>query len=142
MRYYLDTNILVAFARGVEKDKLARDVYNMIMDDTALLYTSTVCVQELLHLIQIGKIRLSKKYSDRDASLALQLLEQKGIQILPVTESHHTCYAELPMLGGHHDPNDRLIIAQAIDDKITLVSSDLKFIWYERFGLKLLRNDF
>ena len=37
-------------------------------------------------------------------------------------------------------PNDRLIIAQAISDKIALVSSDRKFYMYEKYGLEFVFN--
>ncbi len=38
------------------------------------------------------------------------------------------------------DTNDRLIIAQAISDKATLVSSDLQFPKYRKYGLSLHQN--
>lgn len=50
------------------------------------------------------------------------------------------CYASLPFIKDHRDPFDRLIIAQAISDKATLVSSDLKFQWYEKYGLDFVQN--
>ena len=43
-------------------------------------------------------------------------------------------------LKDHRDPFDRLIIAQAISDKATLISSDLKFQWYEKYGLTFIQN--
>ena len=42
--------------------------------------------------------------------------------------------------NDHRDPNDRLIIAQAISDRATLISSDRKFDRYERYGLQFMFN--
>jgi len=63
-----------------------------------------------------------------------------SIEIKPVTEKHLAEYASLPIIKEHRDPFDRLIIAQAISDKATLVSSDLKFQWYEKYGLDFIQN--
>ena len=117
MRLYLDTNILV-FLWG-DRQSINRDVLGMIFDYSNTLYTSTTCVHELIHLFQIGKI---------------------SIKILPISEKNLQEYASLPFIKDHRDPFDRLIIAQAISDKATLISSDLKFQWYEKFGLKFIQN--
>lgn len=42
--------------------------------------------------------------------------------------------------NDHHDPNDRLIIAQAIVDQAPLISSDYKFKMYERHCLDFVFN--
>lgn len=63
-----------------------------------------------------------------------------GISIIDVDRRHLAAYASLPMLKDHSDPFDRLIIAQAITDKIPIVSSDHKFKLYEKYGLQLVFN--
>jgi len=42
--------------------------------------------------------------------------------------------------SDHKDPNDHIIIAQSISDKIPVISSDRKFKLYEKQGLKLVFN--
>ena len=54
MRLYLDTNILV-FLLG-ERKSLSNDVMEILFDYSNTFYTSSVCVHELIHLFQIGKI--------------------------------------------------------------------------------------
>ncbi len=44
------------------------------------------------------------------------------------------------MRPDHKDPTDRIIIAQAIAEKIPIVSSDTKFHDYKRSGLKFVFN--
>ena len=40
----------------------------------------------------------------------------------------------------HKDPFDHIIIAQAISHKMTLISSDTKFPFYRKQGLRLIEN--
>ncbi len=68
-------------------------------------------------------------------------LADLGIDIVPVTVRHLHQLARLPLSDDHRDPNDRLIIAQAISDRTPLVSSDRKFYKYERYGLELVFNE-
>ena len=91
MRLHLDTNILVFLI--CDNTSLSRDVLECIFDYSSTLYTSVVCVHELIHLFQIGKI------SARN---------EKG---------------------------------KTLSDKATLVSSDLKFQWYSKFGLNVILNE-
>jgi len=54
---------------------------------------------------------------------------------------HHLLqYAELAIASGHKDPNDHIIIAQAISDKIPIISSDQKFKEYVNQGLEFIFN--
>lgn len=134
-RYYIDTNILIFIA--MDKYSIHRDVMNIMDRYDTQLYTSTVCVQEMIHLYQIGK--LSYKQFKTSADIFTHI-EQAGIKIVPVNEKHLKEYARLPLYDGHSDPNDRLIIAQAISDKLPLISSDLKFALYTKNRLLFVRN--
>jgi PIN domain nuclease of toxin-antitoxin system len=58
-----------------------------------------------------------------------------GIIIKPVTRKHLECYSDLDVIQKHNDPNDHMIIAQAISDKIPLISSGQKFKCYISQGL-------
>lgn len=140
MRLYLDTNILV-FLLG-DRQSLDREVQETIFDCSNILYTSTTCVHELIHLFQIGKVSWRKQDGKPfQTGDILEGLNGMLITILPITEKNLQQYATLPVLKDHRDPFDRLIIAQAISDKAVLVSSDRKFQWYERCGLHFLRNE-
>ena len=59
MRYYLDTNILVFLITG-QKDEIDPDVKEHIFDYANRMMTSSVCVHELMHLYQIGKLPFKK----------------------------------------------------------------------------------
>jgi PIN domain nuclease of toxin-antitoxin system len=63
-----------------------------------------------------------------------------GFQVKYVTKEHLRTLSKLETVEGHNDPNDRLIIAQAIIEKIPLISSDKKFPKYTKFGLEFVSN--
>lgn len=142
MRVYLDTNIL-AFMVGQDRwTSIGNDVRGVIKDYDTLLLSSSVCFAELVHLIQIGKVRIPWQKDVRKASvLALKRLEELGVSMVPTTMEHIKTLMELPLYDDHRDPNDRLIIAQAMSDRVTLISSDRKFMRYGRYGLDFIFNE-
>lgn len=138
MRYYLDTNILI-FVMQSHFDELSHDIRAILDDYGNLFYTSSVCVHEFIHLCQIGKVKDSKK-GYIDGSSVISWLKEAGIEVRSVTERHLEAMASLPLCKDHHDPFDRLIIAQAIADGIDIITSDRQFENYKRYGLKLTFN--
>lgn len=79
MRLLLDTNILVFFL--YDQDELGTDVKECLFDYSNTLFTSTICVQELIHLCQIGKIA-------QDCNHILEELGKMGINIEQITTKH------------------------------------------------------
>ena len=77
---------------------------------------------------------------DERESLVKSIFET-GIKIEQVTTKHLSELASLPIYDDHRDPNDRMIIAQAISDKVSLISSDRKFSRYCRYGLDFIFNE-
>lgn len=100
MRFYLDTNILIYLLRA-ERDELCPDVLSVISNYESIMLTSTVCVQELIHLFQIGKITLSKRNRDTDLAKVPKWLDDLGIRIVSVGVPHLQRLAELPMFDDH-----------------------------------------
>lgn len=136
MRYYLDTNILV-YALTC-KEELSGSVTNLLSDYDNIFYTSSICIMELIHLAQTGKIRPNKN-ALYNLDKLIDLLNDK-VTIVPVEERHLRCMSHLSRITNHNDPCDRIIIAQSISDKIPLISSDLKFEQYRAQGLDLVFN--
>ena len=141
MRYYLDTNILVFIILG-QDDDLSRDVRALLEDYGNIFMPSTVCLQELVCLVQAGRIEMPKGTDTRRAAqAAVKAVIEWGVEIVPASLRHIETLAELPLHDSHHDPNDRLIIAQAIADRLPLVSSDSKFPRYAPHGLRFIYNE-
>ena len=99
-------------------------------------------MHELIHLFQIGKIsaRTENGKTLRPEEI-VATLDRMSIDRVSVNDKHLQVYSSLPFIRDHRDPFDRMIIAQAISDKATLVSSDLKFHWYSKFGLQTILNE-
>lgn len=139
MRYYLDTNILV-FLLTRQNDEISNEVKGILGDYGNRLFTSSVCVQELIHLCQIGKLYVHKRKDSVNSISVIAWLDETGIDIQETNRLHLQKFSELPIVGDHHDPFDRLIVAQAIFDRIPLVTSDGKLNRYCHYGLQLVFN--
>lgn len=138
MRYYLDTNIL-AFLLLDRREEFCPDVAEILLDYGTIRLTSSVCVHELIHLFQISRLDPKGKKNIRIETV-LDMLDIAGIDIVPVNRKHLESYSNLPMHDGHSDPNDRLIVAQSIADKVPVISSDHKFKLYQKDGLRFVFN--
>ena len=139
MRVYLDTNILAFLL--LDNTQMSSDVQAILDDCDNVLMASVVCVGELIHLCQIGKIPISRRSPVHSPSEITRWIEENGIMIVEVKKKHLDEVASLHLYEDHRDPNDRLIIAQAISDRIPLVSSDRKFGRYVKFGLDFVFNE-
>ena len=136
MRYYLDTNVLI-FTLIREYGSICCDVQYLLDDYTNRFYVSSVAVQELIHAYKTGDIK------DREIKSVQGLfdaMKELGIEIVPMNKHHLLQYADLRTVAGHKDPNDHVIIAQAISDKIPIISSDRKFKEYVGQGLRFIYN--
>jgi PIN domain nuclease of toxin-antitoxin system len=135
-RYLLDTNIVLYFLAN--QKELNRSVKEILTDYNNLFYVSSISVQEMVHLFSIGKIKTVKWKSAADI---LQAIKEVNFELLPVKWEHLAAYAGLSTLAGHNDPNDHVIIAQAIAEQITLISSDHEFEPYTKQKLRFIFND-
>jgi len=135
--YLIDTNIMCFLAEGA--GILDKGTENILGDYANDIYISSECVCELIHLHQRNKIKIKRwkttndiiDFIDNEANIKIKYIEKKHLQTL----------VNLPLFPDHKDPNDRIIIAQAITDKIPLISSDRKFFHYEKYGLEFIYNE-
>lgn len=125
MRYYLDTNIIIYYL--FNRNDLDDNVFDLLSDCSNFFYASYVAVKEVVHLHKQGRIKLSKIQKGKTMQA---LLSEAGITTVPVTKEHLSLYETLNYMQNHSDPNDLLIIAQAISDRIPLISSDHEFKHY------------
>ena len=138
MRYYLDTNILAFILFDDRLDNNCdKNVCNILSDYENIFYISSIAIRELIKLFNDGELE-SIKYKSLDDIFSL--LDEYNIEIKPFTKHHAITYGKLSLRTDHKDPNDHMIIAQSISDKIPVISSDNKFKLYERQGLQLVFN--
>ncbi|HBK30297.1 MAG TPA: toxin PIN [Porphyromonadaceae bacterium] len=136
MQYYLDTNILVFFL-SKQFDEIDRNVQAILRDYASILHASNIAVQELLLLYRIGKFKSKFYKSEIDL---INGIKKANIRIVYFNEYHLDAYASLQIEDGHKDMNDHAIIAQAISDRIPLISSDHEFGYYTGQGLDFIFN--
>ena len=127
MNVLLDTNVLLRWLNG---DLLPKRVVAQIEKAEAVL-VSMVTPWELT--IKVSRHPTQKLISSTQLSSGLA---QIGARLLHIQREHIERLASLP--EHHHDPFDRMIIAQSIEEKLTCVSSDDRFPLYKASGLELL----
>jgi len=137
MRYYLDTNVLIFILLKDYQYNISRDVQHILDDYSNRFYVSSVSVRELIQAYKAGDI---KDTDIKSIKVLFKTMEDLGIEIVPMNKYHLLQYAELEVAAGHKDPNDHIIIAQAISDKIPIISSDHKFKEYIEQGLDFVFN--
>ncbi|NJL63947.1 MAG: type II toxin-antitoxin system VapC family toxin [Methylacidiphilales bacterium] len=122
MRLLLDTHILIWWSSNSER--LSENVYNLITDGNNTIMFSIASVWEMQIKFQLGKLNL-----DLPLPELIEIQKQTNrLQILPIELSHVYTLDSLP--NHHRDPFDRILVAQAIFEKIPLLSIDGIFDTY------------
>ena len=123
MRYLIDTHLLIWAARGTES--LPVKIDDIINDLSHDIYVSIASLWEMA-------IKKSLRKLDIDDEI-FENLESHGYKMLPVEPRHLKILMELP--HHHRDPFDRMLIAQSMVEKLTLITSDKTL---ERYGTKII----
>jgi len=121
-RYILDTHTAMWFFNG--DDSLSETAKKTILNTANIKYLSIASAWELAIKIGIGKLEFDGKSAG-----FIRLAENNGFIILPIKPIHLTTLETLPM--HHRDPFDRLLIATAIAEQITLITVDENTPKYE-----------
>jgi PIN domain nuclease of toxin-antitoxin system len=115
---------------------LSKEVRNILENCENTVYISSESVKEIIHLFQTEKIKAKKWKTYHDIFSAIEELNV----IKYVTKEHLLTFAALDRVERHNDPSDRLIIAQAITEKLPPISSDRKFEHYRKQKLNFIYN--
>jgi len=125
MSLLLDTQALLWFL--LDDPRLSPNARESIMDADVPICVSPASIWEIAIKISIGKYSLPTPF----AAFWEEELRANEFLLLPITISHTARVTELPF--HHRDPFDRLIIAQALEEDISVVSSDNAF---DHYGVK------
>ena len=121
--YLLDTHALLWFLSGDER--ISAKARTVISDSKNRCFISMASLWEMAIKIKIGKLDLAFGLE----TLA-SYLNRNNIEILPIAFEH---ILETMRLEDHHrDPFDRIIIAQARFEKLTILSKDENFPQYQQ----------
>ncbi len=116
MNVLLDTHTFIWWAQ--DPGKLSRMAASICNDPQNRRYLSLVSVWEMQIKIQAGKLTISPSLY----RVVAAYLQTDQIKLLPIELAHIFALAQLPY--HHRDPFDRLLVAQALHDKMPLLSGD------------------
>ena len=112
MRLLLDTHVFLWAVAGSPRLKAPT---RRLIEAAEQVYVSAASIWEVAIKARLGKI-------DADAQALAEVIEASGFRELPVSIAHAAGVAQLPL--HHHDPFDRLLIAQALAEPLKLVTAD------------------
>ena len=121
MRVLLDTHVFIWWRAGRPMRPEAMEAIRTADD----VFVSAASAWEVAIKSAAGKIRLGAPFSDGVA--------QSGFVPLPINLAHAAAAGELP--PHHRDPFDRMLVAQAQLERLTLVSSDRQL---EPYGTSII----
>ena len=125
MRILLDTNAIL-FAFGASR-ALPDKWLEHIMNPDNQLWMSSVSLAEIAVKAAIGKLVWNEEWPFAEAA------REFGATDLPFTPVHAERMHHLPLY--HRDPFDRMIIAQALVEDLTVMTTDRHFAAY---GVRLV----
>ena len=88
------------------------------------LFLSVASIWEMLIKVQLGKLHLPRPAGP----FVIKKLAENRIETLPIDLNHLLAFEGLPM--HHRDPFDRMLIAQALEENLPIVTADPLFARY------------
>ncbi|MDX2278853.1 MAG: type II toxin-antitoxin system VapC family toxin [Saprospiraceae bacterium] len=121
MDFLLDTHTLIWFLEG--DNNLSKVVIDLLEDPQKQKHVSIVSIWEIAIKINIGKLEIKTALDQLPDFLLVN-----DFELLPLTIEHCLFYQKLPL--HHRDPFDRLLIAQAAIENLTVLTKDSHFEAY------------
>jgi PIN domain nuclease of toxin-antitoxin system len=110
MRLLLDTHVLIWWDAGARLERSTEDAIRTADQ----VYVSAVTGWEIAIKSSLGRLTTTRRVED--------VVAESGFEELPVRLRHTQRSGSLPW--HHRDPFDRMLVAQALDEGLTLVSKD------------------
>jgi PIN domain nuclease of toxin-antitoxin system len=117
-RYLVDTHIVIWAMEGNER---LSEKYREIVANGSSLYVSIISLWEIAIKTSIKKLEIRADVAE--------VLRDYNIEILPITVAHVNTFMMLP--HHHRDPFDRMLIAQAMSEKLQILTVDRNFPLYD-----------
>ena len=128
MKLLLDTHTALWWVN--EHEKLSAKARAMLLDDAHELFISIVSAWEIAIKVSLGKLH----EFDGGVKTFLAKTEEMPIDLLTVMPRHVEMVETLPLI--HRDPFDRLLVATAKAEGMTLLTADenihqydVPFVW-------------
>jgi len=122
MDILLDSCSVLWFLNGDEKmPSSARDV---ILDTENTIYVSIATLWEVAIKLSIEKLDFNGGIDG-----FIEALEAEDFTLLEISPEHIKIITRLPFI--HRDPFDRILIAQAMEENVPIMTSDSKILKYD-----------
>ena len=125
MDYLLDTHVVIWAISDVKKLSLRSK--NILQDKSNKCFESIISLWEIGIKYSLGRLELSAELSE-----IFSIIKQSDLEILPVSPDHFLTVSKLEF--HHNDPFDRLLIGQAISEKLIILSKDKEF---KKYGISI-----
>lgn len=119
MKLLLDSHAFLWWL--ADDSKLSAEAKKAVADPSSIVHVSAATVWELAIKAALGKL-------DLDGADLVKEIEENDFVELPITARHALAAATLPR--HHEDPFDRMLIAQAQIEGLTVVTRDPAFRAY------------
>ena len=116
MSILLDTHALIWFISGDKQ--FSEKATEIIEGQQDGVFVSLATIWEMAIKVGLGKLKLRLRLEGELQTF----LEQNGFELLPIEYAHVARVALLPF--KHRDPFDRLLVATALIENMTIVSHD------------------
>lgn len=118
-RYLLDTCVFLDWA--IDPKRLSDSARVAIGNGRSIVHVSAASVWEIAIKSKLGKLNVP--------SSVATLITDNRFSELDVSCAHAMATSELPFI--HNDPFDRLLVAQAKVEQLTLITRDRELLKYE-----------
>jgi PIN domain nuclease of toxin-antitoxin system len=122
MKLLLDTHLLLWAAQG-PRERLPAEAATLIADEGNELMFSAASIWEVAIKTGLGHAAFSV-----DPHQLRRGLAENGYVEAPITGEHAAAVSRLPPV--HRDPFDRLLVAQATVEGVTLLTADARLAEY------------
>ncbi|WP_353662865.1 type II toxin-antitoxin system VapC family toxin [Hydrogenimonas sp. SS33] len=119
MKVLLDTHIFLWAV--AEPEKLSKRQVEFLERPSNILYVSAVTIAEIMIKNSIGKLQI--------AFDPVEIAKESGFELLEFSAEDARILGEFPY--HHRDPFDRMLIAQAMQRNLPIMSDDGKFASYD-----------
>lgn len=122
--FLLDTHIFIWWMK--QDKRLKKEIKTILTDPENHIFLSIATVWEIVIKKKVGKLKVPHSWKED--------LRESAFLLLPISLEHTFKLETLPLF--HHDPFDRMLIAQAICEGATFITSDEKIWKYDASILK------
>jgi len=118
MKLLLDTHVLLWWL--ADSQELATDAHRAIADGRNTVFLSAASIWEMVIKRSLGKLDLPDDFE--------QVVMAEPMRRLDISIEHALAVAQLADI--HRDPFDRILLAQCLVEKLTLVTRDSRLSHY------------